>query len=100
MGRVDRVALVEDALVATMQHWPMPLTDSIVRNLGMQPCILTGKVTRAERALLAARWPGVLWTWWSGTATTSSPEEVTTSCSSQGPSWARPLGDDPAAVPR
>ena len=64
---MDPVALVEGTIVATMQHWPtvtevvgVPLTDPIARTLGMQLPILTGKVTPAERALLAARWPEVL----------------------------------------
>ena len=64
---MDCVALVEGALLATVQHWPtatevvgVPLTDALARTLGMQLSILTGKVTRAERALLATRWPEVL----------------------------------------
>ena len=66
MGRVDRVAPVEGAL-ATVQCWPtatevvgVPLTDALARTLGMQLCILTGKVTRAEGALWATRWPEVV----------------------------------------
>ena len=39
----------------------MPLKDALARTPGMQLSILTGKVIRAERALLAARWPEVLW---------------------------------------
>ena len=68
VGRVDRVALVEGALLATIQHWPTAtkdmggaLTDALARTLGMHLSILTGKVTRAEQALLASRWPEVLW---------------------------------------
>ena len=65
---MDRVALVEGALVATVQHWAtatkvvgVPLTDARARTLGMQLSILTGNVTKAEQALLAGRWPEVLW---------------------------------------
>ena len=68
VGRMDRVALVEGTLLATVQRWPtatevagVPLTDAIACTPGMQLCILTGKVTRAERVLLAVRWPKVLW---------------------------------------
>ena len=53
---------MEGTLLATVQHWPMAtevagmlFTDAIARTLGMQLSILTGKVIRAERALLAAR---------------------------------------------
>ena len=60
VGRVKRVALMEGALLSIVQHLPpatevvsVPLTDGIVRTLGMYLSILTGKVTRAERALLA-----------------------------------------------
>ena len=67
VGRVDRVALVEGALLARIEHWPtatevvgVPLTDALARTLGMQLSILTGKVTRAEQAPLASRWPEVL----------------------------------------
>ena len=68
VGRVDRVALVEGALLATVQHWPkatevvgMQLMDLLARTPGMQLSILMGKVTKSERALLATPWPGVLW---------------------------------------
>ena len=59
VGRVDRVALMEGALLATMQHWPTA-PEVIARMLGMELSALTGKVTRAERVLLALRWPKVL----------------------------------------
>ena len=39
----------------------VPLKDGIVRTPGMHLSILTGKVTRAERALVATRWHGFLW---------------------------------------
>ena len=65
---MDRVALVEGALRAEVQHSAtatevvgVPLTDALARTLGMQLSILTGMVTRAEWAPLAARWPEVLW---------------------------------------
>ena len=65
---MDRVPLVEGTLLGTVQHWPtatevirVPLTDAIARTLGTTLSILTGKVTRAERALLVTRWLGVLW---------------------------------------
>ena len=68
VGRVDRVALVKGALLATIQHWPTAtevvgvfLTYALARMLAMQLSILTGKVTRAEQAVLASRWPEVLW---------------------------------------
>ena len=38
-----------------------PSEDALARTLGVQLSILTGKVTRAERALLATRWPEVMW---------------------------------------
>ena len=69
VGRIDCVALVEDALLASMQHWPratevvgVPLTERIACTLGMQLSILKGKKTRTESAQLATRWPGGLWT--------------------------------------
>ena len=62
VGRVDPVALVEGALLATVQHGPtatkvvgVPLTDALARMLGIQLSILRGKVTKAEWALLATR---------------------------------------------
>ena len=62
VGRVDRVALVEGALVAMVQLWPTApevlgggLAHALARTPGMQLSILTGKVTKAERALLASR---------------------------------------------
>ena len=68
VGRVDRVAHMEGTLLTTVPHWPtatevvgVPLTDALACTLGMLLSILTGKVTRAERALLAAQWPEVLW---------------------------------------
>ena len=39
----------------------MPLTNVIGRTLGVRLSILTSKVTKAERALLAARSPETLW---------------------------------------
>ena len=60
---MDCVALVEGTLLATVQHWltatevmGVPLTDAIACTLGMQLSKLTGKVTRAKRALVAAQW--------------------------------------------
>ena len=68
VGRMDRVALVEGAPLTRVQQWPtatevlgVPQTGTLARTLGMHLSFLTGKVTRAERALLAARWPEVLW---------------------------------------
>ena len=68
VGRVDHVVLVEGTHRTTVQHWPtatkvvgVPLTGALGRTLGMQLSILTGKVTRFKLALLAARWPEVLW---------------------------------------
>ena len=39
----------------------MPLKNATARTLGMHLSILRGKVTKAERALLVARWLEVLW---------------------------------------
>ena len=39
----------------------MPLTDALARTLGMHLSILTGKMTKAERALLATWWPEAPW---------------------------------------
>ena len=65
---MDRMALVEGALLAAVQHWltatevvGVPLSDALACSLAMQLSILTGKVTRAEQALLGARWPEALW---------------------------------------
>ena len=62
------MALVEGALLATVQHWPtatevvvIPLCEPLVHTLGAHLSVVMGRVTRAERALVSVWLAAVLW---------------------------------------